>query len=305
MAKSKDKHVAICIAISITLATLTLPSLVQPFMTNLAPLQTISNGIELVQYLLNIQNDPDILIGIHGWEHRCPICGEGSHEFSCPYEKIDDSIIEYRITSAIQAFHNSGLTPDFWAFPGGSFDERSIAILRRYDFVPVTRKSEENAGEGVVCYSLSTLGKLPSQIVASEYTYMWRYETRAREEFVASFERAKALRPNLIMSHIQDLNTQTYAWFDIILNHVDVKIMELHDVTVDTVEETKRFVDFCRERNVPTIALLIIPTHHGIENPIHEAWAATYFAVYVTTFEFPTLFFLSWYMLVRRKKQVA
>jgi len=134
---------------------------------------------------------------------------------------------------------------------------------------------------------------------------MWRDKTRAREEFIDAFKRANDQKPNVIISHIQDLNIYTFAWFDIILNHVDVKVMELHDVTVNTVEETKQFVEFCRNRNVPTIILLIIPTHHGIKNPIHEMWATAYFTLFIITFEFPTMFFLSWYMLVRRKNRVA
>lgn len=279
-------------AVFITLLTSMLPGFIQPLITNPVSPQVISKDTQLVQYLLEIQDDEDILLGIHGWEHRCPVCGDWSHEFSCPHGKIDDSVIEYRITSAIKAFHNSGLKPDFWAFPGSSFDERSIAILKRYglSFIQELGEGEDIGEEGK----------------EGEYTWMWRNKTKAREEFVDAFKKAKDEKPNVISVHAQDLNIYSFAWLDIILNHVDVKAIELNDVVVGTVEETKQFVDVSRRHGVPMIALLVIPTYWESENnPYALIWSKFSFAFFLITFECPTVFFLSWCVLVWRKKRVV
>ena len=70
---------------------------IQPLVSTNLPVSTLFDETGLVSYLREVQAYQNVYLAVHGYDHRCPICGSNGHELACPHGQIPLNEIQRRI----------------------------------------------------------------------------------------------------------------------------------------------------------------------------------------------------------------
>lgn len=108
------------------------PFFIDPLVSGALPLSTLDKEIELVSYLREMQDCENVYVGVHGYDHKCPLCGANDHELTCLRKhdlncsNIPSEEIQRRIEAGLAIFNRSGLKADWYAFLGMVYEERAL-----------------------------------------------------------------------------------------------------------------------------------------------------------------------------------
>ena len=251
---------------------LLLPLFVDLLILQMVPISTLNKEDALIKYLKGIQGDPKIMIGVHGWLHKCPLCGNTTHEFVCPRGEIPIEEIERRVDLALNSFRRVGLYTEWWCFPGEAVGPRVIDVLEKRGFITVEYTLNPCMWPSALLVHKSVYNEtkwfLPINGHIEEYTWMWRKPSVVKQKYNESLYRVLTDPPDCILLHCQDLRPITFQWLETVLSRVRVKCVRVDDFTVHNTEICKKIVNLCRKYDMPLL-LAIIPTHKMIwGNPL-------------------------------------
>jgi len=246
----------ILLGILITAAVGFFPVIADTTVENSVPLTTLDKQTQLVDLLKTAQMSNDnIFLGIHGYDHQCPLDGSTIYELSSPYGTVPISEIDWRTSAGIEIFNRSGLRIDFYAFPGEVYDQRSIDVLKQKGFSVVTY------GMGGDTRHMPVMDALANFTFSSdfrEFTWEWRNGV-SESEFRNAFDSIDIYAPVEILTHIEDVTNQSIELFQYSVTYGNTKVIRCDDVAFNAdVAKTQALVSFAEENDV-TLLLAIIP----------------------------------------------
>jgi len=110
------------------------------------PIESIEKDQQLIDYLASIQNQNNVIIGVHGYIHRDPISGDSACEYYCPNHEIPLEVVRERIEKGINIFKRAGLDVPWIAPPGMSYDDKFLKITKMFGYRQETYFLESPAG---------------------------------------------------------------------------------------------------------------------------------------------------------------
>jgi cellulose synthase/poly-beta-1,6-N-acetylglucosamine synthase-like glycosyltransferase len=301
MSRRQICSVALLGIIVTALVILIPPFFIDPLVSENLPLSTLDHQTKLVSYLREIQGYENVYLGVHGYDHKCPIDGSNGYELVCPVGQIPVEEIRRRIGAGLETFKNCGLEVDCYCFPGEGYDDRVLSVLS--EFSPSTPKSW---GPGSKKYDLTLNSSLSDPIVYFGFkleAWMWR-DGVSEERFQAALTELVRDKPPLVLVHIQDLTNQTLDLLQCAVVQANVGIIRCDDITFDSdVEPMKGLVDLARKYDVDLVLAVI---------PASQSGAGGYFpgiefkAVWILStvlFVFPSAVMIPWALIFKSKKR--
>lgn len=279
------------------------PFFIDPFVSKNLPLSTLNHEAKLVSYLREVQNYENVYLGVHGYDHKCPLDGSYQYELACPNRQVPLDEVRRRIEAGIAIFKKCGLEIDSYAFPGEYFDARALSVLA--DYTPTAS-----------VYSKTRLGELDMPANSSltdpvvyfgfrEYTWMWRNGV-SDEQFQTAQNKLDGDKPTLLLVHVQDITNQTLGLIEHAILQVHPKIIRLDDVTFDSeVQATKQVVDLATKYDAALILAVIpaSPSKGGSSSYLSNDMAKALWVMSTSLFVFPIVFMVPWALIFKSKKQ--
>ena len=279
---------------------------IDPLVFGESPLSTLDKETELVSYLRDVQDYENIHVGLHGYDHKCPICGATDHELTClndpehernvPLKEIRD-----RIEAGLAIFNRSGLKAECYVFPGNAYDERALYVLRSKGFTIIKRKV---AGWGEVDEAIGpSMFNLTFDFWIKEYTWMWR-NTTSENQFRAALEELMTDRPIQILMHVQDFNDQTRNLLEQAVLHAGTTLIRCDDITFNNdLEKTKQLVEFAKAHNINLILAVIPTSKKAIHSPFLSVTLKTTWMLFLGLFVFPITVMIPWAFFFKLKRE--
>jgi peptidoglycan/xylan/chitin deacetylase (PgdA/CDA1 family) len=252
---------------------------------------------ELVEFL-KAEQGKGVYIGLHGYNHVCPICGSTTHELSCPNGTIPLEELERRITEGLQIFEKSGLQADWYAFPGEVYDERCIDFLENKGFYILPYRMGGEIREMPVNHSmLDFTFSYPFR----EYTWGWRDGVSA-EILDSTLERIRNDSSIQILMHIQDFTPQTKELLTYAVS-CGVTIIRCDDITSDRdLQNVRELAEFAEDHNV-SLLLAVIPTF-GIQSSSLNIYTSATWYMFLASFVFPVMVTVPWAIYFKLKRKI-
>lgn len=297
----KQIAVFILIGVAITAGVGLFPLAADAVAKNYAPTGYLYNEKELIEYLQYAQKLNDTYIGIHGYNHVCPICGKTTHEMACDVGVISTEELDWRFSEGIDIFNKSGLIADFYAFPGEAYDNRCISLLCAKGFHTVEYRMggeirQMPVGDRMLNYSF------PS--VIAEYTWNWRYGV-SEEVYNAALHNITVDKPVEILTHIEDFTNQTARFFDFAIKNLNTTVIRCDDITSDwDLPKTKALVEFCQSHNVDLL-LAVIPTFKMRVSSVYSSTIESFtWYMFLASFLFPVAVTVPWAVWFKFKRKI-
>jgi len=280
--------------------------LVNPLVGANLPLKTLDKQTALVSYLRQVQGLPDVYLAVHGYDHKCPIDGSTSYEFTCPTGQLPISEINRRIESGIAIFMKCGLEVDMYAFPGEDADARVLSVLANY-----TPTSSIDTKVPLKLINLTASSSLVDPILYygfREYTWMWRNGV-SDQQFQTAVSQLNSDKPSFLLVHVQDITNQTLQLIRDAVVQTHVEIVRLDDITFESqVQATQQVVDIVKQSS-SILILSAIPAspNSGDADGYLDAMFTTFWVLSSTLFVFPIAVLIPWALIFknRRKKPYA
>jgi cellulose synthase/poly-beta-1,6-N-acetylglucosamine synthase-like glycosyltransferase len=285
----------------LTAAFVFVPQFYDPLIMETLPVETIEEDKGLVDYLVSIQNQDNIIVGVHGYIHRCPVCGETTHEYHCPEHDIPIGTVEDTVKKGINIFDDAGLDAPWIAPPGMTYDDKFLYVTGLLGYITEPYIAQEVSGfeaELVSVLKPEALEKVnqfkakDDTIIFREYTWEWRNKGLSQEEYNNAkiiLENDVSEETNGVLLHIQDYNERTESFVEEALeNYPELKFVRVDDIASGhDVKKLKKLVNLANEHNV-LLFIAVIPAHLSNVGSIGGSGAikATWF-VFVPFFFFP------------------
>jgi cellulose synthase/poly-beta-1,6-N-acetylglucosamine synthase-like glycosyltransferase len=277
------------------------PFFIRPLISTNLPVSTLFDETELVSYLQEVQVYQNVYLAVHGYDHRCPICGSNGHELACPRGQIPLEEIQRRIEAGLEIFNKSGLEADFYAFPGEDYDERALSVLG--NFTPIVSKYKKTESKGLNLIENSSLTDPIVYYDFKEYTWMWR-DGVSEKQFRDALTQLYRDKPTLILVHIQDITNQTLDLLKYAILQANTTIIRCDDITFDThLQATKRVVDLATKHNVDVILAVIPTSRKAASNYFSDCTFETIWILSTGMFVFPTAIMTPWALIFKSKKR--
>lgn len=316
MQKMTRKQISFMIvlgAILTSVIVLVPPFFIDPFVLGRPPLSTLDEETKLVSYLREVQDYENVHVGVHGYDHKCPICGSTDHELACPSDhnpscsNVPLEEIQRRIESGLAIFNRSGLKADWYAFPGMAYDERALSILISKGFTTVKYQVVEwKELDAVISSSMINFA---SNFRIKEYTWMWR-NTLSENQFQATLEELTADRmrvrdkPIQISMHIQDFTNQTRNLLEYAILHADTTLILCDDITSNyDLQKTKQLVEFAREHDIHLLLDVIPALRRTTQSSFLSVTFKATWIFLMGSFAFPIVVMMSWALIFKLKRE--
>lgn len=282
------------LGIVLTALTISFPLLVlNPLVTRIAPLSTLSDEPQFISYLREVQESSYVYLGVHGFTHKCPICGANDHELACPNDPDPNASymeIDRRIRAGFEVFNACALRVDWYCFPGEAYDNRAISVLKTLGLTKV---------DGL--WTNASSMQLDPQTPFKEYTWMWR-ETVSKGLFETTLITLQQNSPVEVIVHVQDLTRQTYDLLEFAILYANTTVIRCDDVTPNDLGKIEEIVNFATEHHIKLL-LAVTPAFEksgpSFVDPIFEAtWIA-----FTGLFVFPLVVMIPWAAIFKLKKQ--
>lgn len=304
----KNKIISFSVASIVVIGLLLMPSFIDPIILDILPLQCLKEDDELVQYLRSVQDDDGVFVGLHGWEHKCPITGEDFCEFYNPNPEVSipTKILEEKFEKGFSCFKSAGLKMEWFSFPGMEYDNRSLAILEERGFIPVHYVFFGQNWSTIEVLDSSMLSEIfdymPSNSTFGEYTWLWRDEEFASSDYEQALLEFYDDNPDGIMFHIQDLNDVSLQFLDEVLNKT--KFLKVYDIVIEHKSECEQLVNLGKKHGV-AVFLCVIPTYKTPSEALAWLpWINFSWHLFVFGFAGLSLFFVTWAWLGRRSRKI-
>ena len=278
------------------------PIFVGPLVAANLPLTTLDKQRALVSYLRQIQVLPDVYLAVHGYDHKCPIDGSTSYEFTSPKGFLALKEINQRIEAGIAIFKKCGLEVDSYAFPGEDADARVLSVLSNY-----TPTSSINTKIPLKELNLTASPGLVDPILFygfREYTWMWRKGV-SDQRFQAAVDQLYHDKPRFLLVHIQDITNQTLELIRDAVVKAHVEIVRLDDITFNSqVQATKQVTDIIAQSNT-TLILSVIPAspYSGGSSSYPDAVFEIFWITSSSLFVFPIAVLVPWALIFKKRKK--
>ena len=279
------------------------PFFIDPFLSKNLPLSTLDHEAKLVSYLREVQSYQNLYLGVHGYDHKCPLDGSYKYELASPNKQVPLEEVRRRIEAGIAIFKKCGLEIDSYAFPGEYFDARALSVLA--DFTPTASVyNKTRVGE----LDLTATSSLTDPVVyfgAREYTWMWRNRVSDRQ-FQDAVNGLDRDRPDLLLVHVQDITNQTLDLLRYAILQVHTKIIRLDDVTFDNqVQATEQVVDLATKQGTVLILAVIpaSPYKGGSSDYFSDAMLKGLWVISTSLFVFPLAVMVPWALIFKNKKR--
>ncbi len=294
---TKKQLFCIFVAGAILTGLLIVPFYNHALFTVKASSQTLRDETELVSYLQQAQGHDKVYVGVHGYNHECPICGGNDHELVCPNGEMPSELIQHRIEKGLEIFNLSGLKADWYAFPGMVYSEEALGFLKSLGFYTV---EYEVVGwktlDGIVGSSMIGLS---SGLRIKEYTWMWR-DSFSKKHLRSAYKELSKDAPVQILMHIQDFTNQTRDFLENAILSCDVSLIRCDDIAHNgDLARTKQLVKLAAHHNV-NLLLAVIPASVGqtqtayLDVPFKLTWV-----LFVVSFMFPFIVMMPWALFFR------
>ena len=277
---------------------------IDPFVAATLPLSTLNQETELVSYLREIQDHKNIYVGLHGYDHKCPSCGAVDHELTCPYSNIPLEEVQHRIEAGLAIFNQSGLKTDWYGFPGMSYDENVLSILRSKGFVTFKYQALGwKELDAVVSSSMINFTTDYSHFQIKEYTWMWRNGV-PESHFQAALMELNADKPIQIVMHIQDVTGQTLDLLEYAILHANTTIIRCDDVTSNhDRHRIKQLVDLAEKYDAYLFLAVIPAFKRSTRNSFVDIMLKAVWMLFTGLFVFPIAVMTPWALIFRLKRQ--
>lgn len=264
---------------------------------------------EIVIYLRSIQHDEDIILGLHGYRHLCPLDDSWGYEFWDPEGKLTENQLKMLIDSSTQIFSDVGITEYLFVPPGNKMDERAWALFEEKGFgvylegTEYTMAFSPNFSTTKLERSRGIINKALQQTrVYGEYTWFWRNMTGFDDpRYEEAIQQEKEEEPMLILLHQQDLNQYTLNFLGEL--PYQPEIIRGDDFTLEA-DKVKKLVEIARSHNSVVIISVIPSFPPPSGSSLFQIWNKAFSVLFLGAFVFPTAVFLSWYAMVRRGQDV-
>ncbi len=264
---------------------------------------TLDKQKELVSVSSQAQQTGHIYLGIHGYDHICPLDGSTAYELYCPSKgSLPYSEAERRIIAGLEIFNRSGLHPDWYAFPGGTYDSQCLSILVAENFSIIPYPITAKPALLPVSVSLQNYS-FPSPL--DEYTWMWR-KGISNSEYQQAVRSIKTNGYVEILLHISDFTNQTKTFLNYALANCNTTIIRCDDIATDfDAPKTKELIAFAKEKHVE-LFLAVIPASKEIPTlgaPFSSLISATW-GMTLATFFLPIFVTVPWAMFFKHKRKI-
>ncbi|MCW4019567.1 MAG: glycosyltransferase [Candidatus Bathyarchaeota archaeon] len=298
----KQILVFVILGICLTCSIGFFPVFADDFVKNNLRESTLRTQNRLVAVLKQAQQSGKVYLGVHGYNHICPLDGSTAYELSSPNGNLSYAEIEKRITAGLKIFDECDLQVDWYAFPGGEFDEQCLDVLSKNNFlmVPYPMKS------GLSILPVSPQLKNYTFIYPlEEYTWMWR-EGVSNEKYQAALSEVTADKSNQILMHILDFNSQTEAFLEYAIANCEVSAIRCDDITTDDdLKNTVDLIAFARAHHVD-LFLAVIPASKYFSSlgPLMNSFVSISWVLSLITFFLPVTVTLLWAVFFKFKRKI-
>ncbi len=310
------------VGLLITICFIRLPLIYDPVIVKALPIESIDKDQPLIDYLSSIQNQNNIIIGVHGYLHKCPICGETSHEYHCPKNEMPIEMLEQRIEKGIDIFKRAGLDASWIVPPGMEYDKKFLDLVKTlgYETEPYFAegpdKFQSHLNIVIKSKSLEKINQFKNEeekISFKEYTWNWRKKgpdiDNEYDKAKASLEKDTSKGVNGLLLHIQDYNDRTEVFIkEAVKEYKEIKFIRVDDVASSyDLPKLKRLVNLAGDNN-RLLFIAAIPAHPAsLGSPGLSGMIETTWVVFVFFFLFPisVMLPLHWYERgkIRRAKR--
>jgi len=291
-----------------------IPLALDPAIAKDLPIQHIDE--ELASYLRSIQDQDNIIIGVHGYLHKSPINGDTSCEYYCENQNIPFDLVLDRVQKGIGVFKELGLKPEWIVPPGNSYDKKLLYITEYLGYIeePYLIESYQNerkkldfifkkeASDKIARHYLGDHG-----LVFKEYTWGWGRQPIAGFD---TFQKTSLdLKQDMMTSvdgltiHIQDYQGRTETFLERALkDYQKIKFIRVDDVASEyDLPKLKKLVNLA-DKTDRLLFIGVIPAHSAIiGNPRWGGVIKTTWFVFIPFFLFPLAVMVPLHYWERRK----
>ncbi|MFB0544955.1 MAG: glycosyltransferase, partial [Asgard group archaeon] len=248
------------------------------------------------------QRDKKVYIGVHGYDHKCPLCGGTDHELYCVHDKIPREEVERRVDEGLKIFAEAGLKADWYGFPGMTYDERCLEILRNRGFTTVKYYFKVNWLELDMAVSPSMVDIDWSEHTMEEYTWMWR-DGVSEQEFQETLDLITVNSPIQILMHIRDFTDQTKALLEYAIDNCGTTLIRCDDITFNNdAPNTENLVRLAKEHDV-TLLICVIPSFAYVPSSSFVPFIEATWYMFLCFFVFPVALMVPWAGIFKSKRE--
>ena len=284
----------------ITILFVFLPMIYDPLIVKSLPIESIEKDQELVDYLVSIQDQNNIIIGVHGYIHRSP-SGETTCEYFCSDEEISLETVQAKLNNGLDIFKKVGLNTNWIVPPGSSYDDRFLNLTKELGYIGESYYLESPAGfknsmEMIIKPEL--LGKIENfkyeegDIVFKEYTGAWGEGQVTFDDYnktIALLKKDMTSSVDGLLLHIYNYNDDTERFVKKALkDYEEISFLRIDDIASSyDLPQLKRIVSLADEMN-RMLLIAVIPAHKiNVGNPEVSNLIKTTWFVFIPFFLFP------------------
>ena len=298
----------------ITVAFVFLPKVYDPLIIKSLPIESIAEDQELVDYLISIQDQDNIIIGVHGYIHRSP-SGETICEYYCSDEEISLETVQRKLNDGLNVFESAGLNAGWIAPPGESYDDRFLNLTKIMGYIEEDYELESPAGHKNPLQMIikpKLLGKIENfkqeegNIVFKEYTDTWGKDSVTFDDYnktIAVLKKDMMTSVDGLLLHVHDYNDDTEKFVKKALNDYDeIGFLRVDDIASSyDLPRLKKLVNLADETG-RMLFIAVIPAHKiNIGSPEISNIIKTTWFVFIPFFLFPLAFMIPLHWHERKK----